>query len=120
MHKANLTADYNNLHGFEAQLEGYYVGDNNTLNRPAYTFFNGFVSKTLEHNLTASVGITNVFNQDVQLYGYFGHQLFAPENQYATNSANSIQQAVNFGNSTALEELGLSPRVVTVSVNLKI
>jgi outer membrane receptor protein involved in Fe transport len=120
VHKANLTADYNNLHGFEAQLEGYYVGDNNTLNRPAYTFFNGFVSKTLEHNLTASVGITNVFNQDVQLYGYFGHQLFAPENQYATNSANSIQQAVNFGNSTALEELGLSPRVVTVSVNLKI
>ena len=120
VHKGSLTADYNNLSGLEAQIQGFYVSDNTTLQRPAYTFFNGFVSKTLQHNLTATVSITNVFNQDAQIYGYFGHQLFVPENKFATPSENSIQQAVNFGNQTILEEQGLSPRVVTVSISAKI
>jgi outer membrane receptor protein involved in Fe transport len=120
VHKGSLTADYNNLHGLEGQVEGFYVGDNNTLNRPAYTFFNAFLSKSLQHNLHATVSVTNLFNQNAQIYGYFGHQLFVPENALATPSANSIQQAVNFGNSTTLEELGLSPRVLTVSLSAQI
>jgi outer membrane receptor for ferrienterochelin and colicin len=120
VHRGSLTADFNDQHGLEAQVQGFYVGDNNTLQRPAYTFFNGFVSHSLEHNLHLTVSVTNLFNQDAQIYGYFGHQLYVPENKYATPSANSIQQAVNFGNSTTLEEQGLSPRVLTVSVSAKI
>ena len=120
VHKGSLTADYNNQRGFETQVQGFYVGDNNTLQRPAYTFFNGFISQKVEHNLTAAVGVTNLFNQNAQIYGYFGHQLLVPENKFATPSSTSIQQAVNFGNTTETELLGLSPRVLTVSISAKI
>jgi outer membrane receptor protein involved in Fe transport len=120
VHKGSLTADYNNLYGMEAQLQGFYVGDNNTLQRPAYTFFNAFLSKKLPHDLQATVSVSNLFNQNAQIYGYFGHQLFVPENQYATPSTNSIQEAVNVGNTTTTEELGLSPRVTTVSLSLRL
>ena len=120
VHKASLTGDYNNLHGLEAQIEGFYIGDNNTLNRPGYTFFNGFVSKSLEHNLKATVSITNLFDQNAQTYGYFGHQLFVPENQFATPSKTAIEEAVNVGNTSQTELLGLSPRVLTVSISARI
>ncbi len=120
VHKGSLTADYNNHYGFEAQVQGFYIGDNNTLQRPAYTFFNGFVSKTLKNNFTATLSVTNLFAQDVQLYGYFGHQLYVPQNQYAPASSTSVAQAAALGNVTALEELGLAPRVVTLSFSTRI
>jgi outer membrane receptor for ferrienterochelin and colicin len=121
VHKGSVTADYNNRNGFEAQLQGFYVGDNNTLQRPAYTFFNGFLSKTLPHNLSATVSVNNLFNQNSQIYGYFGHQLFVPLNQYApAGITNSIQEAAVLGNQTSFEELGLAPRVTTVYLTLRL
>jgi len=83
VHKGSLTLDYNDLHGVEAQLQGFYIGPNNDLNRGGYTFFNAFVSKALGRNLTATLGATNVFEQNVQNYGYFGEHLTAPVNQFA-------------------------------------
>ncbi len=120
VHKGSLTLDYNNRYGFETQVQAFYIGDNNTLQRPAYTFFNGFISKTLKNNFTATLSVTNLFAQDVQLYGYFGHQLYVPQNQYAPASSNSVAQAAALGNVTALEELGLSPRVVTLSFSARL
>ena len=117
VHTGSLTFDYDDHHGIETQLQGNYIGDNNQLNRPAYTYFNGFVSKTIGPRLRATVSSTNVFDQNVQLYGYFGHQLVAPVNRLAAQAATSIGQAVALGNLTQLEEIGLSPRQVTLSLS---
>ncbi len=120
VHKGSLTADFNDLHGLETQIQGYYVGDNNTLNRPAFTFFNGFVSHSVGRGLRATLSATNLFNQNWQLYGYFGHQLFVPENGFQPQAKTSIQQAVTLGNGTQEEEMGLSPRVILFSLSAQI
>jgi hypothetical protein len=119
VHKGSLAADYTS-HGFEGQLQGYYIGENNTLNRPAYSFFNAFVSRTLGKNVTATLSSENVFNQNSQIYGYFGEQLPNPENQYQTGLQDPVDQAVNVGFATQAELLGLEPRLVTLSVAFKI
>jgi outer membrane cobalamin receptor len=122
MHKGSLTFDYNNRRsGLETQVEGYYVGDNNTLNRPAYTFFNGFIAKQLPHGLRLTLSASNIFNQDAQIYGYFGEQLPNAENQYQTPyTGGGIGQALTTGFSTYNELLGLSPRLVTLTLSEKL
>jgi outer membrane receptor protein involved in Fe transport len=120
VHTGSLTFDYDDHHGIETQLQGNYIGDNNQLNRPAYTYFNGFVSKTIGSRLRATLSSTNLFDQNVQLYGYFGHQLLAPVNSFAPQASSSIGQAVAIGNATALEEIGLSPRQVILSLSAQI
>jgi outer membrane cobalamin receptor len=120
LHKGSLTLDYNDHHGIEAQLAGNYVGVNNTLNRPGYTMFNGFVSKDLTRTTTVTVGASNLFNENVQLYGYFGHQLEAATNQYQAQASTPIQQAVVYGFGTQEEQLGLTPRIIILSVSQRI
>ncbi len=124
VHKGSLTLDYNDLHGVEAQLQGYYTGPNNDLNRGGYTFFNAFVSKALGHSVRATLGADNVFDQNVALYGYFGHQLTAPVNQYAPAALpalagfpSNVQQAATLGNSSTNELIGLPPRLITFSLS---
>lgn len=119
VHKGSLSADYS-AGGFEAQLQGYYVGVNNTLNRPAYTFFNGFISHTLGKHVTATLSGYNLFNQNALIYGYFGEQLPNPENQYQSGLQDPVSQAVNVGFGTSSELLGLEPRLVTLSVSFKL
>lgn len=119
VHKGSLALDYS-AHQFEAQLQGYYVGVNNTLNRPAYTFFNGFLSHAIGKNLSATLSGYNLFDQNAQIYGYFGEQLPNPENQYQPGYSNAIQQSLNVGFGTQSELLGLEPRLVTLSMTLKL
>jgi outer membrane receptor for ferrienterochelin and colicin len=119
VHKGSLAADYSQ-HGFEAQLQGYYIGVNNTLNRPAYTFFNGFLSQSIGKHLTVTLSGFNLFDQNSQIYGYFGEQLPNPENQYQTGLQDPVSQAVNVGFGSTTELLGLEPRLITLSVMLKI
>jgi hypothetical protein len=119
VHKGSLSVDYS-AHGLEAQLQGYYVGVNNTLNRPAYTFFNGFISHRLGQHLSATLSAYNVFNQNALTYGYFGEQLPNPENQYQPGYSNAVQQSVQSGFGSQAELLGLEPRLVTLSLTLKL
>lgn len=126
VHKGSLTLDYNDLHGVEAQLQGFYIGPNNDLNRGGYTFFNAFVSKALGRNLTATLGATNVFEQNVQNYGYFGQHLTAPVNQFAPAPSpalaafgSNVQQAATLGNGTPFELIGLPPRLITFSLSAR-
>ncbi len=115
VHKGSISVDYSNRRGFEAQLQGYYVGVGNTLNRPAYTFVNGFVSRALGRRLTVTLSAYNLFNQASQIYGYFGEQLPNPENHYAAPYTNAITQSLTTGFGTSAELLGLQPRIVTLS-----
>ena len=123
VHKGSLSADYTAPGGVEAQLAGYYIGNNNTLNRPAYTFFNGFVSKKIDQHATLVLNAENVFNQNAQNYGYFGQQLAQPTNPYfnANNPyTGSIGQAIATGLATQAEEMGLQPRMINLSLTYRI
>ena len=114
--KGSLTFDYANR-GFEGQIQGYYVGNNNTLNRPSYTFFNGFLSKNLTKNAGVTFSMFNVFNQNAQSYGYFGEQLPNAVNSYHTQYSDPIAQYLAYGG-TQDELMGLQGRLVTLSVSL--
>jgi outer membrane receptor for ferrienterochelin and colicin len=120
VHKGSLTLDFNDHRGIEAQIEGYYIGNNNDLNRPAYTFFNGFVTKTVSRNASFTLSANNLFDQNVSFYGYFGHQLYVPVNSLVAPTSTSIQEAVAYGNGTSFEQFGLPPRLFQATLSLKI
>jgi len=107
VHKGSLALDYTNRqHGMEAQLQAYYVGIGNTLNRPAYTFFNGFVTQSLGKHVSLTLSAYNLFNQNAQIYGYFGEQLPNPTNQYTAPYSGPIGQSLVTGFGTSAELLG--------------
>lgn len=105
-HQASIGLDYSNRSGWEARIDSYWTGDNNTSQRPAYSLSNGFISKTLGHGLVARVGVSNIFNTAIENYGYFGHQLFIPENHFFSD-ATPIQQFLSTGSG---ERFGLPSR----------
>lgn len=113
--KGNLGLDVT-FGSTEARVDGFYVGRNNGLNRPAYTYFNGFVSHRLAKNLTLNLGVENIFNSQYDQYGRIGYAQYIPENQYGTD-ATVLDQALNGngGERFALPErsivLGISTRV---------
>jgi outer membrane receptor protein involved in Fe transport len=117
--KGSMALDYQDLRGLEAQLDGFYVGNNNTYNRPAYTYFNAFVSRKLGRDVSLVVSGTNIFNQDVQLYGYFGQQVYAPTNQFNPYSS-AVAEAVGLGYGANVELLGLPPPTVAATLKLRL
>lgn len=119
VHKFNVGADYTGLRGYEAQLQLYDIGNNNTLNRPAYTYYNAFLSKSVARNLSVTLSAYNLFNQNSQSYGYFGEQLAAPTNPYYTGNSSAIGQVVGIGPGTNEELFGLQPRLITFQLNAR-
>jgi outer membrane receptor protein involved in Fe transport len=119
LQQATATIDYTHQ-GFETQFQGYYVGNNNTWNRPAFTYFNGFVSKKVTPRVTLTFSSFNVFNQIPQLYGYFGAGLAHETNQYNPSAPTQLQQAVIYGNQSWIEEMGLQPRTVKLQFDYAI
>ncbi len=109
--QATLGLDYSTPDGWQAHLDGYFVSTNNVSERPAYNFWSGFVGKSLTRGTTVRVGVFNIFNQATQNYGYIGHQLFIPENQFF-HDTNSLQQALN----VAGEEYGLASRSFIITL----
>ncbi|MGD1068409.1 MAG: TonB-dependent receptor, partial [Vulcanimicrobiaceae bacterium] len=119
LQQGSATFDYTH-EGFETQLQGFYVGNNNTWNRPAFTYFNGFVSKKVTSRVTLTFSAFNVFNQIPQVYGYFGAGLAHETNSYNPSPPSQLQQAVIFGNQTWVEEQGLQPRTVKLQFDYAI
>jgi outer membrane receptor protein involved in Fe transport len=120
VHKFSVGADYTGVRGYEAQLQLYYIGNNNTLNRPAYTYYNGFLSKSLGKNLSLTLSGYNLFNQNAANYGYFGLQQPAPTNPYYTGDSSALGQATGIGLQTQTELFGLQPRLITIQLNARI
>lgn len=110
LHKASLGLDYADRRGFEARMDGFYIGPNNALNRTPYYFANATISKAYKHTVF-NLGIYNVFNNASDIYGrqYIG--TFAGENQFGTDT-NSFQQGS--------ERYGLPPTQVQFSVTQRI
>lgn len=119
VHKFNVAADYTGLRGYEAQLQLYYIGNNNTLNRPAYTYYNAFLSKSVGRNLSLTLSAYNLFNQNSQSYGYFGEQLPAPTNPFYAGDSSAIGQVVGIGPGTSAELFGLQPRLISIQLNAR-
>jgi hypothetical protein len=116
LQKGSLSFDYSNA-GFEGQIQGYYIGNNNTLNRPAYTYFTGFLSKNVSRTATLTLSAYNVFNQISQIYGYFGAQRVNSVNSYQTIYYDPVAAYVNYGG-TGAEEFGIQPRTITFGLTL--
>jgi outer membrane receptor protein involved in Fe transport len=119
VHKFNVDADYTGVRGYEAQLALYYIGNNNTLNRPAYSYYNAFLSKTITRNVSLTLSAYNLFNQNAQNYGYFGEQSPAPTNAYYTGDSSAIGQVVGIGPGTNEELFGLQPRLITLQFSAR-
>jgi outer membrane receptor protein involved in Fe transport len=121
LQQGSVTLDYTHQ-GFETQLQGYYVGNNNTWNRPAFTYFNGFASKKVTPRVTLTFSAFNVFNQIPQVYGYFGAGLAHETNPNPNNppAATQLQQAAIYGNQSWIEEMGLQPRTVKMQFDYAI
>ncbi len=104
VHQGALGFDYANS-GWEVRFDGYYVGLNNNLLRPAYTFANASISKRLR-NVTFNLGIYNAFNSQYDQFGRIGYGTFQPENQFF-HDANALQESFSGGDG---EQFGMPQR----------
>jgi len=96
INSGNVALEYRSPGGFSGRIDGYIVGTNNPKERPGYNTFDGFLAQQLQHNITLTVGITNIFNEATQNYGYFGSHVFIPENPNFSDTT-SIQQYLSTG-----------------------
>src|SRR5476649_97392 len=104
LHKASLGLDYNAGHNLEFRMDGFWIANNNGYNRPAYTFFNGAITKRMRDTLL-NFGVQNIFNSATQDYGLIGDGAFLPYNPvFAAANPNSVQTSALAQGS---EEFGL-------------
>ena len=107
MHQATLSLDI--APGpWEFRLDNYYVGENNTYNRPAYWHSNVSLSRDFGHGTLVTLGGANIFNNAVADYGYIGFGT-AP-----------ITNAVSKSNPIPNEEFGLPPAELTLTLQQRI
>lgn len=107
LHQATLSLDV--APGpWEFRLDNYYVGENNTYNRPAYWHSNVFLSRDFGHGTLVTLGGTNIFNNAVQDYGYIGFGTAA------------ITNTVSKSSPLPSEEFGIAPAQLTLTLQQKI
>ncbi len=104
---ASAGAGYSNrAGGITVRLDGYYVGNNDALYRPAYSYANGNIAATI-HHVTLNLGVHNLFNSAVESYGINAAGTPYPQNQYVT-TAPSLGQ-----------EFGLAARQIWLSATVR-
>jgi outer membrane receptor protein involved in Fe transport len=111
LHKWGVNFDLTNTHGGEVYLEYTHWDGNNALARAAYGEVDGSFTQRVSNNLSLSMGVINLLNNDVDDYGRIGLGVFVPENQFGTDP-NGLAQGS--------ERFGLVPMTVTFSVTQKI
>jgi outer membrane receptor protein involved in Fe transport len=92
--------------GWSARIDGYYVGNNNAFYRPAYSYANANVARTVGP-ITFNLGISNLFNSVAQSYGILNAGIPYPQNQYVTTAP------------TRSEEYGLPARQVWLTATIR-
>ena len=117
LQKASLGLDVSDGHGLELRLDGFYVGANNGYNRPAYTFFNGGISKALRTGTTLTVGVQNIFNSASQAYGLVGDGTYYPFNPVYANANPGVPTT---GLTAGSEEFGLAPRSIIFALSQRV
>ncbi len=106
LNKGSLGAEFDNHHGFDARIDGYYYGINNGYHRPAYGFANAsFLYEVPRTHSEIALGINNLTNSASQQYGNFNAGVPLALNAFNANSAAAHQ-----------EEFGLPPRTFLVTL----
>jgi outer membrane receptor protein involved in Fe transport len=122
LQKASLAFNYvGGRTGLNAQIQGNYIGVNNTLNRPAYEYANLAITKRVNRNVTIGLAVFNLFNSNEQNYGYFGEQVPHAVNPVAAvpGAATGLQQALAYGFSSQDEEDGMQGTIGSLTVTLR-
>lgn len=101
LHKYGLDADFTTSHGGELYLDYTHYDGNNPLARPAYGVTDMSISQALSDHISVNVGVTNLFNSNVDTYGRIGLGVFVPENQFGPDSNGLNQGSERFGLSAA-------------------
>lgn len=114
LHSYTAALDYLTGTGYEARLTQFYVSKGNAKNSPAYNYFNLNLSADAGRGYVA-VNVSNLFQQNVQIVGYFGHGVPNALNQYAGPS--DYQPLIG---TAATERFGLTPRTIDVSYTLRV
>jgi outer membrane receptor for ferrienterochelin and colicin len=107
LHKEGLSGDWATASGGEFYLVYTHFDGNNDLNRGAYGQTDFSFTQKMAARTLITLGISNLFNNDVDTYGRIGYGVFVPENKFGTN-ANGLQQGS--------ERFGLSPSALSVTV----
>jgi outer membrane receptor for ferrienterochelin and colicin len=115
VHQASIGLDYSTPGGFETRFDGYYVGNNNGLLRPAYTYANAAITQRVK-TLTFNLGIYNVFNSQYDQFGRIGLATFQPENRFGTD-ATGLQEALSGVDG---ERFGLPQRSLMFTISTQI
>jgi hypothetical protein len=95
---------------WEFRLDNYYTEFNNGLNRPSYWHSNAFISRAIGKGTLLTLGGTNIFNNAVQYWGYLGEGTLFPQNR---------PSLISEGNVGPMEEFGLAPAQLTVTLQQK-
>jgi len=102
LNSGSLGVEYDNHHGLDARIDGYYYGINNGYNRPPYGFANLGVSYRVPKTGTEfTVGVNNLTQSAYQKYGYFNAGVTPPVNAFNANQA-----------AVGTEEFGLPARQI--------
>ncbi|MGC2242390.1 MAG: hypothetical protein WBA06_02090, partial [Candidatus Aquilonibacter sp.] len=83
LHTANIAID-NTFGVVDARYTIYTVSIDNTKNLPAYDYSDLQFSDPISRNVTFTVTISNLFNQNANIAGLIGEGVPAPLNSYAT------------------------------------
>ena len=122
LHTGSLGVDYRNRKtGFEARLDGNYVGPNNSYYIGSYTALNGFVRQAFGKYTTFTVGGINILNTQVGKFGYIGGPgRYQAENKFYSDPS-FADEAYNQGLPENIgESFGIPPAQITLSVGIKL
>jgi outer membrane receptor protein involved in Fe transport len=111
LHKEGLSGDWATASGGDLYLAYTHFDANNDLNRGAYGEADLSFTQRITARTSINIGVSNLFNNDVDTYGRIGYGVFVPENKFGTD-ANGLQQGS--------ERFGLSPSALSVTVTQRL
>lgn len=111
LHKFGINADFTNKHGGELYLDYTQFGNNNGIARPSYGVVDMALTQQISSRTTVNLGVSNLFNSNVDNYGRIGLGVFVPENQFGTDT-NGVEQGS--------ERFGLAPASLSFTVTERI
>lgn len=103
--------DFSDLHGFEARIDGYYIGSYNLYNRNPFFYANASFTKEFRRGTSVNIGVLNLFDSAASQLTVAGVAPFQGENQFGTDTS-AIQQS----SSQNILQTGLLPITAVLSI----
>lgn len=107
LHKWGAYINATNDAGGEVYLDYTQYDSNNSYNRTAYGIATLALSQQVAKHTWVNLGVSNLFNQAVDIYGRIGRGVFYAENQFGTDTS-AVQQGT--------ERFGLAPASLQFTV----